>query len=712
MKNILTSNFQFSLQEHELQSRVMAINVLLMGVAPLISIMSIFRFTHGNPQQGLIDFLFALISIFGLFWIRGGKDRINSAAHVGSFLSLFLTAALFILVPEDTLRIGWFLVLLVLTFFLAGLRIGLTISTLALIFLWTMYCTAQTNYSGYELFYFSTLSVMVTILLSFYEYRGGKNRLRLQSMNSELEEQVQNRTAELARTNKELQLFFYALDTSSDLVVISDMNGQIKYVNRSVLEYSGWNSTEVVDQGADIFCSPKNYVTDTVIPALKNQGYWEDEIQAVRKNGSLFPAFINSTVIFDDTQTALGTVYIIRDMSGIKQAEKKKLQIEIKSQQSSKMEAIGLMASGVAHDLNNILSGVINYPELLLLELAADDPLRPRIEKIQHSGQRAAAVVEDLLTVARGVAMAKQSSDLNTLLAKYLHSPEILRALDSRPGVELCTDFRADPADIFCSVIHIRKCLLNLVINGCEAIADKGTLTVATRNTSPAASLKITTAEIPPGNYVVLSVRDSGAGIPVQDIAHIFEPFYSKKVMGRSGTGIGLAVVWNVVQDHDGYIDVVSDSSGTCFDIYLPIHSKPADLAKPAATVPNMAGKGQTVLVIDDESSQRDIATSMLERLGYRATAVASGEDAVQYLNSQAADLLLLDMIMEPGMNGRKTYEQILFLHPSQKAVISSGFSETEEVKKTQALGAGGFIKKPYTLNQLGRAVQQGLAGD
>jgi CheY-like chemotaxis protein len=118
------------------------------------------------------------------------------------------------------------------------------------------------------------------------------------------------------------------------------------------------------------------------------------------------------------------------------------------------------------------------------------------------------------------------------------------------------------------------------------------------------------------------------------------------------------------------------------------------------------------VLVIDDESSQRDIATSMLERLGYRATAVASGEDAVQYLNSQAADLLLLDMIMEPGMNGRKTYEQILFLHPSQKAVISSGFSETEEVKKTQALGAGGFIKKPYTLNQLGRAVQQGLAGD
>ncbi len=711
MKNILTANFHFSDQEYELKSRVMAINVLLLVIAPLLFTMSIFRFTNSNPQQGLVDLIFALICIFGVFRIRGDKKRIDSAAYTGSFLSLLLTAALFILVPEDTLRIGWFLVLLVLTFFLAGPKIGIVISLLSLVFLWIMQGITQSGYSTYDLLYFSSLSVMISILLSFYGYRDARHRLRLQSLNSELEDKVQTRTAELAQANKELKLFFYALDTASDLVIISDMSGQIEYTNRSVLDFSGWENTEVLAKATDIFCADEHYVTNTVIPSLMNQGYWEDEIEAVQKNGTTFPAFINSTIILDDKQTALGIVYIIRDLSDIKQAEKRKLQIEIKSQQSSKMEAIGLMASGVAHDLNNILSGVINYPELLLLEMAEDDPQRTRIEKIQHAGLRAAAVVEDLLTVARGVAMAKTSCNVNVLLKDYLTSPEIHHALTVQPGIKLCTNFCADPATILCSVIHIRKCLLNLVINGCEAIRNPGVLTVSTASCTLDAPLKGKTIEIPGGNYVMLSVCDNGGGISPQDIAHIFEPFYSKKVMGRSGTGIGLAVVWNVVRDHDGYINVTSTPSGTCFDIYFPQHLKPAEQKIKRGASADIQGRGQTIMVIDDESSQRDIATALLTRLGYNVISAASGEEAVTHLNSNAVDLVILDMIMEPGMNGRKTYEQILFLHPGQKAVISSGFSETDEVKKAQELGAGVFIKKPYTLDQLGVAVQQGLAG-
>jgi len=711
MKNLLTSNFHFSDQEYELRSRFMAINVLLLVVAPLIFIMSIFRFSHSNPQQGLVDLVFALICIGGVFWIRGDKKRIDSAAYAGSFLSLFLASALFILVPDDTLRIGWFLVLLVLTFFLAGPKIGIVISLLSLVSLWIMHGITQSGYSNYDLLYFSTLSVMVSILLSFYGYRDARHRLRLQSLNSELEDKVQTRTAELAQANKELKLFFYALDTASDLVVISDMNGRIEYTNRSVLDFSGWANTEVLAKETDLFCADEHYVTNTVIPALMNQGYWEDEIKAIRKDGTTFPAFLNSTIILDDSQTSLGIVYIIRDMSDIKQAEKRKLQIEIKSQQSSKMEAIGLMASGVAHDLNNILSGVINYPELLLLEMAKDDPLRSRIEKIQHSGLRAAAVVEDLLTVARGVAMAKTSCNVNTLLEDYLASPEIHHALTIRPEIQLYTDFCADPATILCSVIHIRKCLLNLVINGCEAIRDTGTLTVSTASCTLDTPLKGKTTEIPAASYVMLSVCDTGGGIPPQDLTHIFEPFYSKKVMGRSGTGIGLAVVWNVVRDHDGYINVTSNPSGTCFDLYFPQHLQPAKQQIQGVPSTDLQGEGQTIMVIDDESSQRDIATALLSRLGYNVVSAASGEEAVMYLNSNAVDLVILDMIMEPGMNGRKTYEQILFLHPGQKAVISSGFSETDEVKKAQVLGAKVFIKKPYTLDQLGTAVQQGLAG-
>jgi CheY-like chemotaxis protein len=204
-------------------------------------------------------------------------------------------------------------------------------------------------------------------------------------------------------------------------------------------------------------------------------------------------------------------------------------------------------------------------------------------------------------------------------------------------------------------------------------------------------------------------VADTGSGISSVDIDHIFEPFYSKKVMGRSGTGLGLAVVWSAVQDHNGYIDISTSDQGTRFDIYFPASRELVDDGKEQITLQDLQGKGQTVLVVDDEATQRDIATSLLTKLGYQPSSVSSGEEAVAYLKTHKVDLLVLDMIMDPGMNGRKTYEQIISLHPGQKAIIASGFSETDEVKKAHNLGAGIFIKKPYTINQLGKAVKQEL---
>lgn len=208
---------------------------------------------------------------------------------------------------------------------------------------------------------------------------------------------------------------------------------------------------------------------------------------------------------------------------------------------------------------------------------------------------------------------------------------------------------------------------------------------------------------------MILSMADTGPGISPGDIDHIFDPFYSKKIMGRSGTGLGLAVVWSAVQDHNGYIDITTDDQGTCFDLYFPASHEPADYGKEQITLQALQGKGQTVLVIDDEATQRNIATIMLSRLGYHPSSVTSGEEAVDFLKAHKIDLLLLDMIMDPGMNGRQTYEQIISLHPGQKAIVASEFSETAEVKKAQDLGAGIFIKKPYSINQLGYAIKQEL---
>ncbi|KKK97327.1 hypothetical protein LCGC14_2653860, partial [marine sediment metagenome] len=211
------------------------------------------------------------------------------------------------------------------------------------------------------------------------------------------------------------------------------------------------------------------------------------------------------------------------------------------------------------------------------------------------------------------------------------------------------------------------------------------------------------------GEYTVLTVSDDGSGISANDLERIFEPFYTKKVMGRSGTGLGLPVVWNTVQDHGGYINVKTSKKGTAFELYFPATRDEVADERDAVSVNDYLGNGEKILVVDDEERQREIACEILTKLGYTAKAVSSGEEAVEYLKEQSVDLLVLDMIMPKGINGRKTYERIIKIHPGQKAIIASGFSETADVKKAQRLGAGKYIKKPYTMEKIGFAVKEEL---
>ena len=207
----------------------------------------------------------------------------------------------------------------------------------------------------------------------------------------------------------------------------------------------------------------------------------------------------------------------------------------------------------------------------------------------------------------------------------------------------------------------------------------------------------------------MLSVSDDGSGISSDDLKRIFEPFYSKKTLGRSGTGLGLAVVWNTVEIHEGYIDVKTDAGGTRFDLYFP--ATRGELPEDASVLPmeNYMGYGERILVVDDEEQQRDICYRMLKTLGYEIITVASGEEAVAYLKENTVDLVLLDMIMDPGLNGRETFERIVQLNPRQKAIIVSGFSETADVKAVLKMGAGQYVRKPVMLEKLGIAVRTEL---
>jgi len=209
---------------------------------------------------------------------------------------------------------------------------------------------------------------------------------------------------------------------------------------------------------------------------------------------------------------------------------------------------------------------------------------------------------------------------------------------------------------------------------------------------------------------VVLAVSDSGEGISHKDIKQIFEPFYTKKMMGRSGTGLGLAVVWGTVKDHHGYIDVRSEEGkGSIFTLYFPVTREEIKTKEISVNITEYMGCGETILVVDDVEGQRELAAEMLRRLNYTVATVPSGEQAVVYLKDHPVDLMVLDMIMDPGMDGLDTYRSVLEIHPKQKAVIVSGFSETERVDAAQALGAGSYVRKPYILEKLGLAVRQEL---
>jgi signal transduction histidine kinase len=393
-----------------------------------------------------------------------------------------------------------------------------------------------------------------------------------------------------------------------------------------------------------------------------------------------------------------------------KRAEEDQQHLEIQLRKSQKMEAIGTLAGGVAHDLNNILSGVVSYPELLLMDVPEGSPLRQPLLTIQESGQKAAAIVQDLLTLARRGVSVTEVMNLNRLIEQYLNSPENHKILEYHPGVKVVTDLQAKIFNILGSPVHLSKTIMNLVSNAAEAMPSGGVINITTENRYIDRPIKgYDTVE--EGDYVQLTVSDNGVGISPEDIDRIFEPFYTKKTMGRSGTGLGMAVVWGTAKDLNGYIDVQSElGEGTTFTLYFPITRKKLPEEKPEILADEYMGKGESILIVDDVKQQREIASSILKKMGYSVLSVPSGEEAVMYLQENSADLLVLDMIMNPGIDGLETYEKILKFHPQQKAIIASGFSESDQVKAAQKMGAGPYLKKPYSFEKIGLAVKAVLA--
>jgi PAS domain S-box-containing protein len=388
-------------------------------------------------------------------------------------------------------------------------------------------------------------------------------------------------------------------------------------------------------------------------------------------------------------------------------AEHQKL--EERLHRAEKMEAMGTLAGGVAHDMNNVLGVLVGYSELLLMEIPEGNPLRNHVANILQSGRRGAAIIQDLLTLARRGVTVSEVVNLNKVVSDHFRTPEFEKLKAYHPQVAFNLDLDRDLMNIKGSPHQLNKTIMNLLSNAAEAISGQGEVALLTENRHldrPVAGYD----DIQEGDYVVLKVLDNGQGISQQDLGRIFEPFYTKKVMGRSGTGLGLTVVWGTVKDHHGYIDVHSRAEkGTAFALYFPVTREEATGEGERVPVESYRGRGESILVVDDVKGQRELATAMLGMLGYRVDSVPGGEEAVAYLKTNRADLLVLDMIMDPGMDGLETYRKVLEINPKQKAIIVSGFSETDRVKMALEMGAGAYVGKPYIMEKIGLAVRREL---
>jgi PAS domain S-box-containing protein len=525
------------------------------------------------------------------------------------------------------------------------------------------------------------------------------------------------RKAQLELQKKEQQLSS-VMETSPVGIVKLDVHGGITFANQQAVQILGlarerlsgmayndphWKITDFSGNPLPQNELPFYRVMETQksVFALQHKITWPD--------GREILLSINAAPLFDGFGKIDGVVASISDITEHKRMEEERTTLAERTHRAEKMESLGHMAGGVAHDLNNVLGVLSGYSELLMARLSVDNPLREYAANIFKSSIKGAAIVQDLLTLARRGVVVTEVVNFNYVVANLLKTPEFDRLKYYHPSVSFKTDMEKDLLNIKGSPVHLEKTLFNLLSNAAEAITGAGCITIRTENRYLDQPIR-GYDQVETGDYVVLTVSDTGTGITAEEMSKMFEPFYTKKKMGKSGTGLGLAIVWGTVKDHFGYINVDSAvGKGTTFTLYFPVTREAIAGEQQKILDEQCMGQGESILVVDDVQEQRQVATAILTQLGYQVSAVSSGEGAVEYLKHNKVDILVLDMIMNPGMDGLDTYQMALKINPQQKAILVSGFSETDRVQAAQKLGAGTYVKKPYLKEKISIAIRDEL---
>ena len=508
---------------------------------------------------------------------------------------------------------------------------------------------------------------------------------------------VTRRRAE--RALRESQERMKAILKASPVGIGLVINRKLDWANEGMYHMTGYEQGSKIGQSVRIlYPDDKEYnrVGRELYVGITKTGIGHVETRLVRKDGTTFYCRIQACNL-DSTDPAKGQIIALTDISKTKLFEAQLLQ-------ACKMEAVGTLAGGISHDFNNLLQAIMGYTQILLLNKSKEDPEFAQLKQIEKSAQRGGALTRQLLTFSRNVESKPKPLNLNNEIKRTYTI--LKRTIPRMIDIELILE--DDLKNINADPIQMEQILMNLGVNSRDAMPDGGRLIFETKNVVLDEEYFKTDPAAMPGEYVMLSIADTGWGMDEETMERIYEPFFTTKEVGK-GTGLGLAMVYGIVESHGGYITSYSKpDEGTNFRIYFPVPKADIEMRASEKKEEEMQGGSETILLVDDEETVLDIAKSMLEHFGYTAITAESGEDAIEIFkkSNPYPDLVILDVGM-PGMGGHKCLKEFLKIYPEIKVIIASGYPENGKVEKTVESGAAGFIAKPYRLTDMLKKVRE-----
>jgi two-component system cell cycle sensor histidine kinase/response regulator CckA len=501
-----------------------------------------------------------------------------------------------------------------------------------------------------------------------------------------------------------------AIEQAGEVVVVTDAKGTIQYVNPMFETLTGYTRAEAIGQNPRILKSSSHdeefyrELWDTITSGRT----WQGKIVNLKKDGTPYIEEATISPVHDNEGRIVNFVAVKRDITEHLRSAEENARLETQLQQLRKMESIGQLAGGVAHDFNNMLTVILAHAEMGISKVDPSQKLFTHLEQIRNAATRSADLTRQLLAFARKQAIAPRVLDLNETLEGML---KMLRRLIGE-DIQLSWQPKAELWPVNVDPSQIDQILVNLCVNARDALAGAGKLTIETGNSTIDKSYSLTHADVLPGDYVRFSVSDNGCGMDNETLAHIFEPFFTTKVIGE-GTGLGLATVYGIVKQNNGFINVYSEpGQGTTFTIYLPRHLKLGEQPRSEETeVPAMGGH-ETILLVEDEPTILEITTEMLEELGYTVLKAHLPDEAMRQVKEHAGDihLLITDVIM-PEMDGRKLSQSLQCLSPDLKCLFMSGYTSDVIADKGVLNEGVHFIQKPFSMRDLATKVREVLDG-